>query len=140
MPMSAVACRGGPTRARQCRSGHRQACQRCLSLAETTGSDQELHQPFAFKQPPRVGEVLPPPLSTLASAPWSVSYPSRGPGDRVGRCVSAMCYSRQLYHASSASNVLASWRSAVSQPSVSQLYTQHCHPLALTRAWQLDEC
>jgi hypothetical protein len=45
MPMSAVAWRGGATRARQRRSGHRQACQRCLSLAETTGSDQGLHQP-----------------------------------------------------------------------------------------------
>ena len=34
-------------------------------------------------------------------------------------------YSRQMYRASSSSNALASWRSAMSKPSVSQLYTQH---------------
>src|SRR5438067_3169018 len=34
-----------------------------------------------------MGDGLPPPLATLSSAPWSVSYPSRGSGDGFGRKV-----------------------------------------------------
>ena len=45
--------------------------------------------------------------------------------DSLGRCVSATCYSRQMYRASSSSNALVSWRSAVSKPSVNQLYAQY---------------